>query len=67
MPRFMGTGKVRRTKTGRLNNKFKSNKELRVRFDIYKTTTTILYSLNYFKKTFKLSCFQVGIVKLPII
>lgn len=49
MPRFMGTGKVRQTKTGHLNNKFKSNKELRVRFDIDKTTT-ILYSLNYFKK-----------------
>lgn len=47
MPRFMGTGKVRQTKTGRLNNKFKSNKEPRVRFDIDKTTT-ILYSLNYF-------------------
>lgn len=46
--RFMGTGKVRQTKTGRLNNKFKSNKELRVRFDIDKTTTTILHSLNYF-------------------
>lgn len=49
MPRFMGTGKVRQTKTGHLNNKFKSKKELRVRFDIDKTTT-ILYSLNYFKK-----------------
>lgn len=46
MPRFMGTGKVRQTKTDHLNNKFKSNKELRVRFDIDKTKT-ILYSLNY--------------------